>query len=117
MDSELLEQIERELATVTSGPWFARENDLIGGHCVMSDDVAPSDSPHCDIADFVRKDDAIFIARAPAHIRAMLPVVKAALEFEAAAGKSTPFSEMTALEIDTLRSLLAAVRAFREGQK
>jgi hypothetical protein len=41
--------------------WFARENDLIGGWCVMPADQPPSEGTP-EVADFIRQDVAEHIA-------------------------------------------------------
>ncbi|WP_280350436.1 hypothetical protein [Nocardia abscessus] len=50
--------------TEAGGLWFAKVNDLIGGYCIMTQDVTPADAdrPGLEIADFMREEDAQFIA-------------------------------------------------------
>lgn len=43
-------------------PWFVQPNDLIGGHCIMAEDLPPSQSVR-EIADFVDEQHARHIVR------------------------------------------------------
>ena len=73
-DSEL-NNIRALLAAATAGPWFARQNDLIGGWCVCTTDAQPSQGAG-EVADFVREEDARFIAAcSPTVIAALLAEV------------------------------------------
>jgi hypothetical protein len=53
-----LDQIEARAEAVTPGPWFAKENDLIGGWCVMPVDDVPSNGVH-EVADFAHREAAV----------------------------------------------------------
>lgn len=70
-----LNAIRARLAAATPGPWFAQPNDLIGGWCVRTVDAPPSEGAG-EVADFIREEDARFIAAAPATIRALIEEVE-----------------------------------------
>lgn len=67
--------IKARLAAATPGPWFARPNDLIGGWCVRTADTPPSEGPG-EVADFIREEDARFIAHAPEDLAALIEEVR-----------------------------------------
>jgi len=60
-DAKLLADLDAAEKRATKGPWFAHENDLIGGWCVMGEDKPPSESK-ADVADFTAQDDAILLS-------------------------------------------------------
>jgi hypothetical protein len=65
VSAELLRRAAKEMReraeAASPGPWYLRENDLIGGMCVMPVDVPPS-SGVAEVSDFGRVDDARYIA-------------------------------------------------------
>ncbi|GAB4584454.1 hypothetical protein [Nocardia sp. IFM 10818] len=64
-DQEFFDELYQLWAQCSgTGFWFAKENDLIGGHCVMLDDVTPAEAPRpgLEVASFARQEDATFIA-------------------------------------------------------
>jgi hypothetical protein len=71
-----LDQIEARAEAVTPGPWFAKENDLIGGWCVMPVDDVPSNGVH-EVADFAHREAAEFIAAARSDVPALVARVRA----------------------------------------
>lgn len=56
--------------SVPAGPWFAQPDDTIGGWCVTTEDVPPSEGARV-VAEFVSEDVARFIALA----RTALPLL------------------------------------------
>ncbi|GAB2709649.1 hypothetical protein [Nocardia thraciensis] len=55
-----------QLWSKTSGAeertWFAKENDIIDGYCIMTEDATPAEAGSASIADFMHEADAKFIA-------------------------------------------------------
>lgn len=47
---------------MTKTKWYAKENDLIGGWCVMDVDQTPGEAQRPEIADFCSKENAERIA-------------------------------------------------------
>lgn len=62
-----LSEIRERRDAATSGPWFARENDLIGGWCVTEVDELPS-SGAIEVADFASEFNARFVAASWADV-------------------------------------------------
>lgn len=75
---EVLAEIKTRADNATSGPWFHRGNDLIGGMCVMPQDVAPS-SGVAEVAGFLFTDDGEFIAAARADVPRLVAALTAVL--------------------------------------
>jgi hypothetical protein len=71
-----LDRIEARAEAATPGPWFAKENDLIGGWCVMPVDDVPSNGVH-EVADFAHREAAEFIAAARSDVPALVARVRA----------------------------------------
>ena len=74
-DARLLADLDAAEAQVSAAPWFAHENDLIGGWCVMGEDKPPSES-HADVADFTSPNEATFIAAARNALPRLLALVR-----------------------------------------
>jgi len=62
--------------------WYVKENDLIGGWCVMPVDFTPADAPRdvCSVADFTTETDAQFIAVIHGAIPELVKTVHDALD-------------------------------------
>jgi hypothetical protein len=71
-----LDRIEARAEAATPGPWFAKENDLIGGWCVMPVDDVPSNGVY-EVADFAHREAAEFIAAARTEVPALVAWVRA----------------------------------------
>ena len=118
MKNDLLEQIERELAALpeidvdyVNGPvWFGISGTIEGSE--------PEEVPFCfgeeaNSSEFIDGFTPAYfelLAHAPAHIRALLPVVRAALVWQE--WNQTPGGSG---DTEPIMNLLAAVRAFKEG--
>ena len=88
----------------TAGPWYAGENYLIGGWWVTLSEVDPA---RTDIADFVRKQDAKYIA-------ALSPNVVLRLITERDAGLALYEAIMNGEGRVYLPTVDAALRAMKE---
>ena len=75
-----IERIKTQAEASTKGPLFAKENDLIGGWCVMNVDKPPSQANYkkneYDIADFVNEENAKFIASARQDVADLIEYIK-----------------------------------------
>ena len=87
-----VEEITVRAEAASKGPFFAYENDLIGGWSVMSVDKPPSQidfkAGESEIASFVLEADAKFIARAYQDVSELCRYVK---ELEAVVELGRPF--------------------------
>ncbi len=72
-------EIRGRLDLASKGPWFAVENDLIGGWCVRTTPDPPSVKPG-DVADLLSQEDAEFISHAREDIELLLSKVEAGTE-------------------------------------
>lgn len=71
-----LDPIETRTNTAAEGPWYPVANDLIGGWCVSQQDAPPSQSPGVPVADFMRREDAVFTANARQDMPALVARVR-----------------------------------------
>ena len=76
IDPDLIAEAHAVDQTMTAAPWFAKEDDLLGGHCIMSVDRTPLEAGSAyAVAAFVGEDDAAHIA----WMRNMFPTLLAEL--------------------------------------
>lgn len=59
---ELQHTLAHDHPTLTVGPWFVTEEDLVGGWAVRTVPEPPSTGRGVTIADFMRREDAEFCA-------------------------------------------------------
>lgn len=106
--------IKARLAAATPGPWFARPNDLIGGWCVRIVDTLPSEGPG-EVADFIREEDARFIAHALQDIEVLLAEVEYLRGERDAVVTWLQELSASSLNRDPVEELLYAARSIERG--
>lgn len=106
MTADELNAIRARLAAATPGPWFAQPNDLVGGWCVRTVDAPPSKGAG-EVADFIREEDARFIAAAPATIQTLIEEVEHLRGERAAVVAYLRKTAVTADEFDAVADAIA----------
>jgi hypothetical protein len=76
MTGERLAELGRLCEAAPQPPWYAKENDLIGGWCVMPMDLTPAESPVPSVADFTDRAAAEFIAACRVGVEELVAEVR-----------------------------------------